>query len=343
MDYKKKYLKYKKKYNNLKNLYGGDLEEEKLIYLKKLIAQFITKNNYIYSNSMMGDYFRGVDIAFVPEELFKLFKYLYKKLSEESRKKKVITIFSFSTGFGVVEILFALFLKIIHNKKCKMIFVEPFNPFIYPSYKENIGEYNDLKTFFNHFNIDGEQVFDATVDLLNEDEGLLNKRCDIMLMSKYKDNQFLFDIHPNIKKICTYLRDSYDIDIFLSNNPQGFTFIQDYFTNSFYNSDDKIKFKNDINMFKIHNNNNLLFIYKFINMIKTKEEQKQIPVINILWNKQDGNGFNLDNIEDSLKYVVKHNIGAQDGWGIKEKDVVTTLDNINNIFKIPLENELNLI
>ena len=77
-----------------------------------------------------------------------LCEYLYSKLSDESKVKPLITIFSLSIGNGIVESLFALYLKKVHTKEINLIYCDPYNltPLLisYNIYNNIIGLYQLL-------------------------------------------------------------------------------------------------------------------------------------------------------------------------------------------------------
>ena len=311
----KKYLKYKNKYLKLKyNLHGGDNFHQQL-------TTFI-KTNY-KNTSMIFRKFR-IDFAKLYESMYNketgwvdkvveekldaycdycilninlLVKFLYSKLSEESKKKPEITIFSYATGQATVEALFGLYLKEIYNKSVNLIYVD-------------IVDTTNIISSYN--------IFTSIIRIYYDE----NEHNDLRMQL----NSLSYIVKEEIKK-------KYNFDIFITNNPQSFNFQKIVIGFNTYEDYSAVTNNNRysqhfFNVMK-NINNNLQLILDLINVTTSSSEQKLIPMIWLLWEEE----LDLNDIEASTIVIINTDkIDVNPRWKIDSKYAISTIDNINNIF-----------
>ena len=315
-DYREKYLKYKNKYLELKkelyNLYGGDYDTTLIEFIKS------NYNNYseicIYLRHKFGKVItlENLDefVSFCIPSIKNLMEFLYSKLSEESKIKSELSIFSYATGSATVEALFGIYLKEIHKKTVKLIYADPFDDKII---------INNYKIFSSITNIYYLGSLSYQIDLLG---------------------------HKVNPKLISLLINLYNFDIFITNNPQNYIYddilaqfnTYEEFKNSEYYRDainvySKYKHMPSDNFSnKKNQDNKLKLIYNLINIIKSQEEQRRTPMLWILWE----NGIDLTSsatIETSIRVILQQE-EKQNKWKIPEEYAISTVDNINKIFRI---------
>jgi hypothetical protein len=279
-NYYNKYKKYKIKYINLlKKMNGGNRQIFNEIIYKFFDRYFniLIKTEY-YSRFIFTKYINKpkylkygvVDITqwenlkketFIEDifenilsDLYNFLTILYSRINDADRKHK-ITIFSYSTGSGFVEALFAIYLKIIKRKEEVQIIC--FDPFM------NIDLINEYITDYG-------QIFDYSLDLLRKiktsDEDILKsheiniKQLELLHDKLYKEGEYVD------KKIIDKFIDPHltNIDIFLAFNGQVLT----------YNFNGRI-------------NPSVLIANLYINLITmNEEEQKKIPMFWIYFSER---------------------------------------------------------
>jgi len=199
MEYKQKYLKYKNKYLELKStLYGGEyidsLREFLMKYYKSFYSEliFILKKKFKkeinYENKEIVEEF----IEFCIPQIITLMEFFYDKLTQESKDKPNICIFSYATSSAFIEALFGLYLRERHGKTVNLLYcdVDQYN-------HELIGEY---------------KIFDKILNLYR----LINY--DIRLKIKPSE------IHKKIATFEQFYKKYFNFDIFISSDPQNYVY-----------------------------------------------------------------------------------------------------------------------
>ena len=312
MDYKEKYLKYKNKYLELKSrsdliLVGGNIDNNIIEFIKKFYNEFA--EIFYYFKGKYGrepkDNLDEFAIFCVPGIKI-LLELLYDKLSPESKAKPVITIFSYATGTGIVESLFGLYLKYNYGKEVILSYVEIYDKI------ELIKSYNIFVIVNN--------IFGSPIDF------------QLSIIQKQLKESGISPALDNLKR-----KHLYDIDIFITNNPQSYI----------YNTDLDIDYDNDYQgeiMKKIpeqifitrkRNNKYLKLMKKIFDTFITQVHQN-ISMIWILW-YPELDLSNKQSFQASLHYIATK---YYEQWNIKPEFVISTIDKINKICKIP---EIKLI
>lgn len=312
MDYRKNYLKYKRKYLDLKTnryLKGGNIDAHIIEFIKK----FYTGNAEIF-RYFQDKYRKNPEENLEEFALFclpsikVLLQFLYDKLSEESKAKPEITIFSYATGTGIVEALFGLYLKVNYHKKIQLFYIEP------------LDRIDILKSY---------GIFDELINII---ENIINSRISIINSEMLEnENSRLLDKLIKLK--------IYNFDIFITNNPQGYIYNTEFNIDFTMQYEDYMKQPLQPGIPRIHresfdlkkrNNNNLKLI---IDIFKYFTKSEQIPMIWLIWHS------NLDlsspiTIETSLRKILTLP-KLQEQWQIPPHLVISTVDKIHEIFKIP--------
>ena len=317
----KKYLKYKNKYLNLKlkyNLHGGDnFHQELTTFIKthyknssmmmgKFKGEFTEKKNATLYGNMHNNFKSSNEV--VEENLDDFFdfcilninllvKFLYSKLSEESKKKSDITIFSYATGQATVEAVFGLYLKEIYNKSVNLIYVD-------------IVDTTNIISSYN--------IFTSIIRIYYDE----NEHNDLRMQL----DSLSYIVKEEIKK-------KYNFDIFITNNPQSFNFQKIVIGFDTYEDYSAVTNNNRYPL-RMYNemkniNNNLQLILDLINVTTSSSEQKLIPMIWLLWEEE----LDLNDIEASTIVIINTDkIDLNPRWKIDSKYAISTIDNINNIF-----------
>ena len=319
-NYHSKYVKYKNKYLSLKkNLIGGffvkSLHEAPPINLiggsyDDIVSQFLLKHKESLNTSEFFKFLLNktetqlVDLN--PENvkiylgyIQKLNDYIYSKLSDISKAKPIITIFSYSIGNGIVEALFALYLIHIHHKLVNIVYFDVFN------FTELLKSYSVFTHIIGFHQKLTSLLIQLQLNKLLESQEKLPK-----LSNMYKK----FDDNTDIS-----------IDLFIANNPQGYKYIP-------RSEIDKIpKIFPDFIENKENMNRNISNVYKYIQILTTPEQQQSIPMLWFIW----GRDFNLDNIEFSLKQIYDLP-EIKEQYNINYQFALSTLNNINKIFEVDI-------
>ena len=279
-NYYNKYIKYKKKYINLsKKIIGGNRKIfNEIIYKffdkyfniliqteyygRLIFTKYIDKPEYIkygviditQSENLKRETFIEDIFENILSDLYNFLAILYSRIHDVDKKHK-ITIFSYSTGSGFVETLFAIYLKIIRRKEEVQIIC--FDPYM------NIDLIND-------YEMDYGKVFDYSLDLLKKiktaDADILKSHdTNIRQLELLHDKLYKEGEHID-KKIIDKFIDPHiiNIDIFLAFNGQVLT----------YNYNGRI-------------NPSVLIANLYINLINmNEEEQKKIPMFWIYFDKR---------------------------------------------------------
>jgi hypothetical protein len=306
MNYFPKYLKYKNKYQNLKknlinkNLVGGTYDDIICHFLLKHKESLTTSEFFRFllekTQTQLDDLSDANVRLYVPY-IIKLNEYIYSKLSDESKAKSNITIFSYATGNGIVEALFALFLTRMHHKLVNIVYFDVFN---FTELLRSYGVFNNIVGFNQRStNI----LIQLQLRKLLSDDKPIEKLSN--MYKKFPDNS---DI---------------SIDLFIANNPQGYK----------YNPKSKIdklpKMYPEFRESNINININIRNVYNYIKILTTPEQQKSIPMLWFIW----GRDIDMDKIEESLKQIYdSEKIKKQ--YNINSQYALSTLDNINQIFEI---------
>jgi len=311
INYRNKYLKYKNKYLELKNiLYGGDYDDYDIaviefIKLNDYSSEIFSYFKYKFSQEVRRENFDEF-IKFCLPNIKILMKFLYEKLSQESKHKETITIFSYATGTGIVESLFGLYLKIIHNKKVRLVYADPINN-------------NDL---INNYRIFNEPVINIYIGYL---------QVQIDRIKEQKANQALINM----------IKTTYSFDIFITNNPQEYIYdkiidkynsFDEFTTSNDYNYPIKSKQFEDLYYTRKIKNTKLKLIYDLINIVIQPEMQNKIPMCWLLWEPRFDIS-SLENIEKSLREILE-NDEYQRKWQITPNYAISTIIHINKIFTI---------
>ena len=244
-------------------------------------------------------------------------EFLYMKLSEESKKKDLIKICSYATGSATVETLFAIYLKEVHGKKCDLIFAD-------------VIDTSELINSYRLFNNPVINIYFTTADK--------DPRMKFFAIEKVVKKEEIKKKHTDI------LKNLYCFDIFITNNGQKYHFsmVHDKYSdfNTFYNSPDNYYPKQisqreiEILYEIVHNaNDKLKLIYKLINFLMPIDIQHSTPMIWLQW-EPELDLSNVSQIELSSRRMLE-NVELQKKWKIPPEYVISTIDNINKIFKIP--------
>ena len=236
-------------------------------------------------------------------KLDNLFTILYNKIKTQ-QKLDIINIFSYSTGNGFIEALFAIYCKHIHNKNIVNI--------MYYDIHEQETElkayaYNINTTTFTH----NKKVFNNVISLYS----IFNNTLNIQHDNTNIVNMFETNIEQNKKNFNT-------IDIFIAINAQAY---------QYKNIDTKTPetYRTPI----INNNNNLILIYTYINLLTKNQNTQGIPMI---WLYCDNT---LDSSNEQKLILTMQNINKKilnnNTSDIKIQDFsISTLYKLNQIFKI---------
>jgi hypothetical protein len=304
MDYHSKYIKYKNKYLDLKNQSGGSYEDIVSLFLLQHKESLTNTEFFSFllnnTNTQLSE-INPENVKLYLPYINKLNEYIYSKLSDESKSKQTITIFSYSIGNGIVEALFALFLKQIHNKiHNKIVNIIYFDVYNFTELLRSYGVFNNIVGFNQRLT---NTIIQSQLNrLLNEDHRKIQKLSD--MYKKFLDGSDIF------------------IDLFIANNPQGY---------KYFKKSDIDKTPLDFRDNKINNNTNIRNAYNYIKLLSTPEQQQSIPMLWFIW----GIDFNMDTIEETLKQIyISDKIFKQ--YNINSKFALSTLDKLNEIFEIEL-------
>ena len=333
----KKYLKYKNKYLNLKlkyNLHGGDnFHQELTTFIKthyknssmmmgKFKGEFTEKKNATLYGNMHNNFKSSNEV--VEENLDDFFdfcilninllvKFLYSKLSEESKKKSDITIFSYATGQATVEAVFGLYLKERYNKSVNLIYNDDVDN------TDLISKYNIFTSIINIY-------YDGNSDHRRD---TLRMTLDYLMLTQTDKSR------SNLKYLLKDIKNKYNFDIFITNNPEGYHFNNDVI--DFDDYEHYLKEQITVNPMpllplisfigKTKVNYNLKLILDLINVTKSSNEQKLIPMIWLLWEDD----LDLNDIETSTIQIL--NLDQYGMWNIDSEYAISTVNNINEIFK----------
>lgn len=315
-DYREKYVKYKNKYLELKkelhNLYGGDYDKSLIEFIKSNYNNSSEIFFYLRNKFAKVITFENLDefINYCLPNIKILMEFLYSKLSDESKIKPELSILSYATGSATVEALFGIYLKEIHNKTVKLIYVDPINNDVL------INTYNIFSTITNIYYVK-----------------MLPTQLSLILSGKSNP------------KLLPRLIELYNFDIFMTNNPQNYIYddilakfnTYEDFRNSEYYRDEKYngKYRGMPSDFFYDNqkqNYKLKLIYNLINIIKHPEEQIRTPMLWLLW-ENEINLTSIATIETSTRAILQQE-RKQNKWKIPEEYAISTIDNINKIFRI---------
>lgn len=310
--YKNKYIMLKKDLKGGKNLIGGAyaliiykfLTQNKDNFItsefyKYLIKKIEIEQKYKYDDTKYNEFIR-LCIPYIN----KLNVYLYSKLSLTSKAKETITIFSYSTGNGIVETIFSLYLSIEHKKMISIVYFDIIDV------TQTLRNYGVYKNIFGFYQLGLEPHLMLThFNLLLHD---LKEGKDIL-----KTKKELFKIYLNFNDGTPIL-----IDLFITNNPQGYAYTSE---KEFFGIPEEFSKQRRINNIRLE----ALFSYIKLVLSYNHLNKDEIPMLWIIWQNVN---LDLDKFESSLKSLPE--LIDREFYNINSEYAISTINNINKILRI---------
>jgi hypothetical protein len=282
--YHKKYLKYKNKYLNLKHQLGGDRRVfERVVreFFNTHIDEFLNTmyfKAYIYtkfiSKTKQFDVFNinadekaiilrilNIEMDNIVVDLIQFCVILSElgvpnSIDDKIKSgQRIINIFSYATGNGFVEALFAIYLRIMRAiEEVNIITFDPFTELgsIIGYFANGIRVFNVIVNLFDEMKIRGQIDYDRNIR-------------DLILLHRGEINHELEQFREKIIN-----RNVSNIDIFFALNPQAFN----YNRGRGPNGEERF-------------NQTVMILNLYINLlIPSKELQKQVPMLWLFFNEQ---------------------------------------------------------
>jgi hypothetical protein len=329
MNYRIKYLKYKNKYLTLQNQIGGQSEIIRKEFIITHFEKFTRSSFYIYlTNTYLKMNEIDLDLSkntpetidIILSELDKISEFFYDSMAPQSKCNKKILIFSYGIGCGFIEAYFALYLKHMYHKNCRLLCIE--NNKV--DFEENLtyGVYSSIECFNKNLHDNG--IINLSLVKFNVYEPQIN----MMVTPLYNDIYNKKIDNPNAVLMRKYMFISdLSIDIFFAFNPNGNEYDEykkskDEFVISHNKEIIKSKEYTDyINDFTLYERS-LLNLFR---LIKINEKIRTIPDFNYKYIPKVDNIPMFIFVWDNLKNYPLNSTNKQ------------KLSDVNDFFKFDLE------